>query len=151
LAAADRPRTRAITVANSAEGWDAVQALVRAQGATPATTRLILEATGAYWQGAATRWHQAGWVVYVVSPGSVRHYAQAQWRRAKTDAIDAALLLDYLDGIHPAPWQPPEAEVVALQLLVRQRDDLVAMRVQTRNRQHALTQLPGVPRVVQQQ
>jgi transposase len=151
LAVPDRPRTRAVTVANSAEGWQAVQEMVRAQGATPATTRLIMEATGAYWQGAATTLHRAGWTVYVASPASVRHYGQAQLQRAKTDARDAALLIDYLDGVHPTPWQPPEAEVVALQLLVRQRDDLVAMRTQTRNRQHALAQLPQVPRAVQRQ
>jgi len=41
---------------------------------------------------------------------------QAQLRRAKTDAVDAALLIAYLDGISPPPWQPPEAEIAALQL-----------------------------------
>src|SRR5437762_3065381 len=146
LAVADRPRARAVTVANSADGWQAMQELVRAQGATAATTRLIREATGAYWQGAATTVHRAGWTVSVASPASVRHDGQAQLQRAKTDAVDAALLIDYLDGVHPPPWQPPEAEIVALQLLVRQRDDLVALRTQTRNRQHALAQLPQVPR-----
>jgi transposase len=151
LAVAGRPRARAATVTNDVQGWQALQALVREQGATPATTRLIMEATGAYWQGVATSLHQAGWIVYVASPASVRHYGQAQLRRAKTDAVDAALLIDYLDGVGPAPWAPPEAEIVALQLLVRQRDDLVAMRVQTRNRQHALAQLPAVPPAVRQQ
>ena len=151
LAVAGRPRARAVTVANDAAGWQAVQQPVRAQGATPATTRLVMEATGAYWQGAASALHQAGWTVFVVSPASVRHYAQAQLRRAKTDAVDAALLIDYLHAMQPTPWQPPEAEITALQLLVRQRDDLVAMRTQTRNRHHALTQLPTVPATVEQQ
>jgi transposase len=35
--------------------------------------------------------------------------------------------------------------VQALQLLLRQRDDLVALQTQTRNRRHALAQLPDVP------
>ena len=72
LALAGRPRTRAVSVTNDADGWQAIAAMVCAQGATPATTRLIMEATGAYWQGAATALHQAGWKLYVASPTSVR-------------------------------------------------------------------------------
>ena len=135
----------ALTLANSAAGWRALDAALRAAGAAPAAARLVMEATGAYWQGAAAALHAAGWVVSVVAPSSVRHYAQARLRRAKTDAVDAAVLAQYGRELQPAPWAPPPAEVQALQLLIRQRDDLVAMRTQTANRQHALARLPEVP------
>lgn len=115
------------------------------QGATPATTALVMEATGAYWQGLATALVQHGWSVSVVSPSSVRHYARARLRRAKTDAVDAALLAAYGWDLRPAPWVPAPAEVRALRLLIRQRDDLVAMQTETRNRQHALGKLPATP------
>jgi transposase len=78
----------------------------------------------------------------------VRHYAQARLRRAKTDAVDAATLAAYGRDLQPAPWAPAPADVQTLQLLIRQRDDLVALQTETRNRQHALDALPAVPESV---
>ena len=120
------------------------------RGRPPAGTRVVLEATGTYWVGLATDLTDAGWTVSVVPPASVRYYAQARLRRAKTDAVDAYVLASYGRDLHPLPWTPPPAEVRALQLLLRQREDLVALRTQTSNRQHALAQLPAVPAEVQQ-
>jgi len=133
------------TVPNAADGWQQLEASLRAHGAVPATTRLVLEATGSYWVGAATALTAAGWTVSVVSPASARNYAKARLRRAKTDAVDAAVLAAYGRDLQPVPWTPPPPEVQALQLLVRQRDDLIALQTATRNRQHALAQLPSVP------
>jgi transposase len=132
-------------VDNTAAGWRQLDRALRTQGLAPAATLIVLEATGAYWQGVTTALHPAGWAVSVVSPASARHYAQARLRRAKTDAVDAAVLAQYGWDLPPAPWAPPPAEVQALQLLIRARDDLVAARTEMRNRQHALAQLPAVP------
>jgi transposase len=137
-------------VANTPAGWQILIATLSDQGGAPATTRIIMEATGAYWQGVATTLHQAGWAVSVVSPGSVRAFARARLRRAKTDRVDAALLADYGRAMQPAVWSPPPAAVTALQLLLRQRDDLVTLRTETRNRQHALAQLPLRPPAVEE-
>lgn len=139
------PPGPAETLPNTPDGWRALAAALAERGATPAATRLVLEATGSYWVGAATALVEAGWVVAVVPPASARAYAQARLRRAKTDAVDAAVLAAYGRDLRPAPWVPPAPEVAALQLLLRQRDDLVALRTQTTNRQHALAQLPGLP------
>jgi transposase len=135
----------AFTAANAAAGWRELTAHLRAAGCDPAATRLIMEATGSYWVGAATALTAAGWAVSVVSPASARDYARATMRRAKTDAVDAGVLAAYGRDLRPAAWTPPPAEVQALQLLVRQRDDLVQLQTATRNRQHALAQLPAVP------
>lgn len=139
------PPTAALTVANTAAGWRDLDAHLRAQGGTPETTRLVLEATGSYWVGVATALTAAGWTVSVVSPASARNYAKATMRRAKTDAVDAGMLAAYGRDLKPAAWTPPPPAVQALQLLVGQRDDLVAMETATRNRQHALAQFPEVP------
>lgn len=133
------------TYPNTAAGWRQLQAAMIEQGAQPATTHLIMEATGAYWQGLASALVAAGWTVSVVNPASARHYAQARLRRAKTDAVDAAMLAAYGRDLQPAAWAPAPAEVQALQVLIRQRDDLVALQTETRNRRHALARLPGVP------
>jgi transposase len=143
--AAGQPAAPAQAFANTAVGWQQLQAALTAAGARPATTLVVMEATGGYWQELATALTGAGWVVSVASPASVRHYAQARLRRAKTDAVDAATLAAYGRDLRPAPWAPAPAEVQALQLLVRQRDDLVALQTETRNRQHALSTLPAVP------
>lgn len=136
------------TLPNTAAGWQQLHETLTAHGAHPVTTRLILEATGAYWQGAATALTAGGWTVSVISPGSARHYAQARLRRAKTDRVDAAVLAAYGRDLQPAAWTPLPADVQTLQLLIRQRDDLVALQTETRNRQHALDQLPAVPDLV---
>ena len=137
--------TPAVTVANTPAGWRDLTSQVRAAGGQPATSRLVLEATGSYWVGVATALTTAGWTASVVSPASARDDAKAPRRRAKTDAVDAAVLAGYGRDLKPAAWSPPPPEVQALQLLVRQRDDLVALRTATTNRQHALAQLPEVP------
>jgi transposase len=137
------------TLANTPAGWQALQAHMQAHGGTPATTLVVMEATGAYWQGVATALTAAGWTVSVVAPVSARHYAQARLRRAKTDAVDAAVLAAYGRDLRPTPWTPAPAEVQTLQLLLRQRDDLIALQTETRNRQHALRALPAVPDTVQ--
>jgi transposase len=143
--AAGQPAAPAQAFANTAAGWQQLQAALTAAGARPATTLVVMEATGGYWQGVATALAGAGWVVSVVSPASARHYAQARLRRAKTDAVDAATLAAYGRDLQPAPWAPAPADVQAWQLLIRQRDDLVALQTETRNRQHALSRLPAVP------
>jgi transposase len=136
------------TFANTPAGWQALHVALLADGAAPATTLLVMEATGSYWVGVATALTAAGWAVSVVSPASARHYAQARLRRAKTDAVDAAALAGYGRDLTPAIWAPAPADVQALQLLIRQRDDLVALRTETRNRQHALGALPAAPAAV---
>lgn len=136
------------TVPNTAAGWQQLHEALTMHGALPATTRLIMEATGAYWQGVATALTTAGWLVSVVAPGRARHYAQARLRRAKTDRVDAAVLAAYGRDLQPAPWTPAPAEIQTLQLLIRQRDDLMALQTETHNRQHALQQLPAVPDTV---
>jgi len=145
-AAAPAPPAR--TLPNTRAGWEQLIAAMTGVGAAPPPTVVVMEATGAYWQGMATALHTAGWAVSVISPGSARAFAHARLRRAKTDAVDAALLADYGRAMQPAQWSPPPAAVSALQLLLRQRDDLQQMRVETRNRQHALARLPTVPAAV---
>jgi transposase len=133
------------TYANAPDGWRRLQAALAEQGARPGATLLVMEATGAYWQGLAAALTAAGWAVSVVSPASARHDAQARLRRAKADAVDAGVLAAYGRDLQPAAWAPAPADVQALQLRIRQRDDLVALQTETRNRRHALGRLPAVP------
>jgi hypothetical protein len=107
-----------------------------------------MEATGTYWMRLAYTLHEAGFVVSVVNPVQAHRLAQAQLRRAKTDAIDARLLMELGFKLEPTPWTPPPPLYDALYQRLRQRDAFLEMRTQERNRLHALRQWPDAQRAV---
>lgn len=67
-----------------------------------------LEASGGYEKPAADDLAAAGWRVHVLEPSQVRALARALKKRAKTDAIDAAMIARYLAiiGDELIPHQP---------------------------------------------
>jgi transposase len=70
-------------------GYAALQRRLQATRVAPASTLVVLEATGNYWVALAVALHEAGYRVAVVNPRQAHHFAKAQLRRAKTDALDA--------------------------------------------------------------
>src|SRR6187551_2185474 len=86
----------------------------------------------------------------VVNPRQVHHFAKAQLRRAKTDALDAQGLARLAAALRPAPWAPPPAVYHEARQRLVARDGLLAMRTQARNQRHALLQWPVVIAAVRQ-
>ena len=125
-------------------GYAALQRRLRATAAPPAATLVVLEATGNYWVALAVALHEAGYRVAVVNPRQAHHFAKAQLRRAKTDALDAQDLARLAAALHPAPWTPPPAVYHEVRQRLVARDGLLAMRTQARNQRHALLQWPVV-------
>jgi transposase len=105
-------------------------------------TLVVMEATGNYWLALAWFLHAQGFVVSVINPAQVRHFAGLQRQRTKTDAVDAALLSHFGRLWQPAPWTPPPAVCEPLQQLLSRREDLLHMHTQERNRLHALQHHP---------
>lgn len=68
-----------------------------------ARAHVIMEATGGYEQPLVAALHHAKILVSVINPAWIRSSAKATGRRAKTDAIDAALLTQYGQRYHPKP------------------------------------------------
>lgn len=93
-----------------------------------------LEATGQYGEGVAAYLFDQGHSVSVVNPARIKHYANSQLRRNKTDKADAHLIAQYCLREHPALWTPPPASFQQLQALIRHLDDLLSTRLQTTNR-----------------
>jgi len=99
---------------------------------------LAVESTGGYETELAKAAHEAGWIVYVLQPAWVKAFARMQGSRAKTDAVDARLIRDFLiarkDSLRP--WTPPEERIEKLQSIFRQRqrlaDDIARMRTRYR-------------------
>lgn len=126
-----------LTVLQTQAAYAALTAQLTAL-AVPRTTLVVMEATGTYWQALAWALHQAGCVVSVVNPAQPHHFAQLRLQRAKTDAIDAHLLVEFAQVMQPAPWTPPPAICEQLQQRLALREDFLAMVTQDRNRLHAL-------------
>lgn len=143
--------TAAHTYAQTPEGFAALHRdLARAQ-AVPATTLVVLEATGSYWIALAVTLHAAGYQLSVINPLQAHHFAKAQLRRAKTDALDAADLARLAATLTLPRWTPPPAVYHEVRQRLLARDGLMTMRQQARNQRHALMQWPVVVAAVQTQ
>ncbi len=133
-----------VTLAQTPAGFAALQRRLQATGVAPAATRVVMEATSTYWVGLAVALHEAGYRVCVINPAQAHHFAKAQLRRAKTDALDAQDLARLAGKLEPAPWTPPPAAYHELRQRLVAREALVRLRQQARNQRHALVQWPVV-------
>ena len=132
-------------------GFAALQRRLAASGVAPAEVLVVMEATGNYWVAFAVALHEAGYRVSVVNPRQAHHFAKAQLRRAKTDALDAQDLARLAAALQPSPWTPPPAVYHEVRQRLVARDGLLAMRQQARNQRHALLQWPVVVEGVRRQ
>jgi transposase len=120
-----RPTGRAFRVAHDEAGFAAL--LVQLQDLQP--TALVLEATGGYEVPVVAALAAAGLAPAVVNPRPVRRFAEGVGRRAKTDALDAAVLAHFAAAVRPEPRPVPDADARALGELLARRRQLVQMRV----------------------
>jgi transposase len=84
-----REQSRQVT--NDAAGHRRLIVWAKALGADTA----VLEASGGYEKLVVRALRRAGFVVHVVDPKRVRHFANALGQLAKTDAIDARIIAQY--------------------------------------------------------
>jgi transposase len=102
------------------------------------TAQVCLEATGIYSLEFALALHRAKNVeVMVVNPRAIKDFARACMQRAKTDAVDAGGILDYLQRMPFTAWQPPAAEILELQAINRRIVQLNTELTREKNRHHA--------------
>jgi transposase len=66
----------------------------------PPSSALAVEATGSYHRDLIRLAHALGVVCFVLNPKDVKHYSRAAGARAKTDAVDAALIARYCAKEH---------------------------------------------------
>ena len=114
------------------------------------SARVCLEATGIYHlQLALVLSGTEDIEVMVLNPRASRRFAEAQMRRAKTDKVDAAVLLSYLERMPFKPWQAPSAEVLELQSLAHRLSQLQKEITRERSRLHAAERAGAHTRLVQ--
>lgn len=124
------PSGERLAVDNEAAGIEMLVARLRAIGADG----IGLEGTGGLEKLAVAELAAAGLPVLVLNPAQVRHYAQAEGKRAKTDRIDAAVIARFLAATKPQLRPLADAETVLLGELMARRRQLVGMLVAEKNR-----------------
>lgn len=94
---------------------------------------LVCEATGSHTRLMARALAAHGIALSTVNPRRVRELARADGQRAKTDAIDARLILRFAHLMEPEP-SPYDGASIAMADMVRRRRQLVDMLVMEKQR-----------------
>ena len=95
---------------------------------------VALEATGRLEALAVAALSAAGFAVIVVNPAQVRFFANSLGKRAKTDAIDAAVIAAFVAATKPEIRPLADAQTRAFSELVGRRRQIVQMIVTEQNR-----------------
>ena len=99
---------------------------------------VCLEATGlSSLQVALALHHHRRTHVMVVNPKAMSNDAQARMQRAKTDKLDAVMILDDAQRMPFVAWKPPSERVLQLQAVMRRVNQLTQAIIREHSRAHA--------------
>jgi len=94
---------------------------------------IAMEATGKYYLGLALHLYEQGYPVYVINPYKIKHHAQSQLKRVKTDSEDAKLIAEFCE-VHPLnQWQPDSPMIAKLQEFSALQDLLIRTKARLKN------------------
>lgn len=128
-----------LTVSNDPDGIRRLVDLLRP--AAPAT--LVVEATGGLERALVDALLEADLPVAVVNPGHVRHFAKGIGILAKTDSIDAAVLVHFARLASPRLAQKRSENQVELDALVTCRRQFAQVRAEQVNRRQTTSNKPA--------
>lgn len=120
------------------ENQPEARAALLAQLPEPGGCLIVVEATGGYERALVGDLVMAGHHVAVVNPRPVRDFAKALGRLAKTDRLDARVLVEYARLVQPLP-QAYTAQQDQLRELIVRRRQLVELRTGEKNRRENVT------------
>ncbi|MBN2257595.1 MAG: IS110 family transposase [Anaerolineaceae bacterium] len=102
---------------------------------------IVIESTGGLEVRLMVELGAAGLPVARVNPGRVREYAKATGLLAKTDQLDARLLVAFGKAIGPAVTPLPSEQEQELAALLSRRRQLIDIRVMEQNRLHSASSM----------
>lgn len=118
---------------NNASGFAKLLKWLKEQGVSQ--LRVCMEATNIYWEELTEYLYEKGYKVSVVNPARIKGHAMSQLRRSKTDKLDSDVIADFCRAHEDLRvWIPTSQEQRLLRNLVRQREDLLGMVTQQKNR-----------------
>lgn len=97
---------------------------------------IVMEATGDLERSAAAELTAAGLPLRIVNARQVRDFARASGRRAKTDRLDAQVLVHFAQAMKLEHGNCSSEELQGLQALIARRRRLVEMLLMEKNRLH---------------
>jgi transposase len=95
---------------------------------------IVMEATGGLERAAAAELAAAGLALRIVNARQVRDFAKASGRLAKTDRLDARVLVAFARAMKLEPREVAGEQQQALQALITRRRQLIEMLVMEKNR-----------------
>lgn len=101
--------------------------------ALPPAAVLVCEASGGYESLLIALAHTAQRPIARLNARQVRDFAKAQGRLAKTDKLDAKILVDFAETFHPEPLHLPDPLQQELAALVKHRAHLLTQITQNTN------------------
>ena len=144
----------ALSYQQSPAGFEKFEQLLLAKGFAPSASLVVMEATSTYWHPKGTRLaiflHTKGFAVSVINPNQAHHFARAQLRRPKTDALDAQMLVELAEALVPQRWSPPPQIYHELQQRLHHRHSLLELRKTVKNQLHALNASTVIVAAVQE-
>lgn len=125
--------------ANTAAGFEQFLQWVESKRDKTIELRVLMEATGIYYEQLAWFVYEKKYAVSVVLPTKAKRYLQAIGQKSKNDRIDARGLAQMgLEQRLPL-WQPLSSNIYRLRLLTRQLEDFNNQRTMCLNQLHALS------------
>lgn len=132
--------------ANDFEGFSTCRAWLCEHGALPELTVICVEATGVYAEALCYFLHEQGYPVSVESPHKVKRAFKTTNKNDPTDARQIAEYAYRYEDELPL-WQPKEAIIERIRVLLTTRESLVRQLVTNRNLrktlQHKVIQTPA--------
>ena len=114
----------------------------------PGETRVVMEATGVYFEPIARRLHEHGIFVSVVNPMLISDFSENTLRKAKTDKKDAVKIANYAlsSWLDLVEYKPEEDLRRSLKALNRQLKKVAKVNTMLKNNLISLTDtsFPGI-------
>jgi transposase len=95
---------------------------------------IVVEASGGYEAALVSSLAAAKLPVVVVNPRQVRDFAKASGKLAKTDEIDAGVLMEFAQKIRPQLRELKDEQTQQMQALLQRRKQILTMLVAERQR-----------------
>jgi len=119
-----------LTFANDQKGVDALIEKLSRIG----PELIVFESTGGYERLAASSFVEAGLPVVIVNPRQVRDFAKSAGILAKTDAIDARVIVRFAAAVKPDVRPLKDRQTLELTAMVTRRRQIIEMIVAENNR-----------------
>lgn len=112
------------SIGNTAKGFASL--VKRLEKLKDCKAHVVCEATGGYQNAFVDYLHKCQIAVSVINPRQVRDFARSRGILAKTDRLDARVLADFGACNKPAAGAPKPEHIKRLQVLLAQREHLIA-------------------------